>query len=1077
MRTTPMSAFARILTPRATGWGAGGSGATAIFIAGMLLATNSAAAAAAAADRPHTKPSAVLHAMQPLDHVAAVSTPALDLKKLEEEDRLRGVEGLPPRYAVPHPVHITPAAPGHGTWERLDDGTAVWRLRITNEDAVSINLGFTRYHMPAGARLFVYASDFSFVVRPFTSADNAIHGELWTPPVPGRDVTVELTLPPPRGRGMERYELVLGSINIGYRGFGDPAERSGACNVDVICPEGDDWRDEISSVAVISTGGSTFCTGFMVNNVRQDQTPYFMTARHCGVTAGNAPSLVTFWNYENSWCRPPGSGPSGGPGDGQLNQFNTGSVWRSSNAPSDFTLVELTSSPDPEWFVSFAGWNATPGDGPPSQWSVGIHHPATDEKRISFDYDPSATTSYLGNDVPGAGTHVRIIQWDLGTTEPGSSGSPLFDQNHRVIGQLHGGYASCSSLTSDWYGKFAVSWTGGGTPSAQLKYWLDPDDTGTLTLDTLSTRGMTVTPSNDVFHLGEVGGPFTYDNYEYTLSNNTANPVNYTVSLTNYIGLLINGDVQPISGTISPAGGQDSLTVTVGPMIYGLPADVYEEDIVFEDHTTGLSRTIRHTVEIGQTGITVTPDSPLNGSGPEGGPFTQAAVYTVTSTHPTAVNVSVNGSASWISVNGSTTPQIFQLNGIGDSAQVTVAFSAAANNLPIGLHSGSVAFTNTSGGAGDATRNVTLEVGRIVYHADDVPQPILDHTTIYSYVDVVEDFCIGNVEVDIDITHTWIGDLIVELQSPNGTVVRLHNRTGGSADDIVTRYSDSGEPGTTFPDGPGSLGDFNFGPAQGEWRLRVSDLATADQGTLNAWSLRLLPVGGTCPSPVLVHSFPFDSDPGWTTSGQWAFGVPCGCGDCGAGRVNPPSGYTGQYVYGYNLNGCYPNNMPEYALTSTAIDCSDLTNTTVSFWRWLGVERFIFDKARFQVSNNGTTWVTIWQNPDVTINESSWSQVNYNISALADGQPTVYLRWTMGPTDSSVTYQGWSIDDVEIWGVLPEAMCPGDLNDDGAVDVLDLLLLLDAWGPCTGCDADLNSDGAVDVLDLLLLLDAWGPCT
>ena len=114
---------------------------------------------------------------------------------------------------------------------------------------------------------------------------------------------------------------------------------SGACNNDVVCPEGDPWRDEIPSVAAISTGGSLFCTGFMVNNTAQDQKPYFMTAYHCGISSGNAASLVVYWNFETSTC--------GGTPDGSLSDFQTGSFFRSRYSPSDFALVELDSAPDP----------------------------------------------------------------------------------------------------------------------------------------------------------------------------------------------------------------------------------------------------------------------------------------------------------------------------------------------------------------------------------------------------------------------------------------------------------------------------------------------------------------------------------------------------------------------------------------------------------------------------------------------------------------------------------------------------------------------------------------------------------
>jgi hypothetical protein len=231
-------------------------------------------------------------------------------------------------------------------------------------------------------------------VGPFTAADNEDHGQLWSPILLGDEIIIEASLPSEKAGDLE---LALTYVNHGYAEFGKPHTiTSGSCNLDVVCPEGDAWRDQIRSVAVISTGGSTFCTGFLVNNTAQDLKGYFMTANHCGINSGNAPSLVTYWNYENSWCRPVGSPASGGPGDG---------------------------------------------------------------------------------------THIRITDWDLGTTEPGSSGSPLFDQNHRIIGQLHGGYAACGNNESDWYGRFYTSWTGGGSSSNRLSNWLDPLNTGQLTLD------------------------------------------------------------------------------------------------------------------------------------------------------------------------------------------------------------------------------------------------------------------------------------------------------------------------------------------------------------------------------------------------------------------------------------------------------------------------------------------------------------------------------------------------------------------------------------------------------------------
>ena len=225
---------------------------------------------------------------------------------------------------------------------------------------------------------------------------------------------------------------------------------------------------------------------------------------------------------------------------------------------------------------------------------------------------------------------------------------------------------------------------------------------------------------------------------------------------------------------------------------------------------------------------------------------------------------------------------------------------------------------------------------------------------------------------------------------------------------------------------------------------------------------------------TLLYSFSMDSDPGWNIEGDWAFGQPTGDGSHAG---DPGSGHTGDNVYGYNLAGDYTNNMPEYHLTTTALDCSDLFEVELRFQRWLGVERSAFDHATLSVSNNGTDWTEIWSNPNGIMSESEWTPVAYNISAVADDQPTVYLRWTMGTTDNSTTYPGWNIDDVEIWAVDLAPPCPGDLDGDGDVDLADLSQLLAHYGMTSGAvyeDGDIDGDGDVDLSDLSALLAVYG---
>ena len=414
-------------------------------------------------------------AVRPLHEVETLVMPAVDHAALLAEDAALAGPGVPPRYALRLPVDIDPNT--DGTWT-VEGASMVWRLRIQSPGALSLNLGFTRFRMPPGGALTFSASDGSTTRGPFTAADNEVHRELWTPMLETDDVLIEMRVPL-----ASDWELTLGSVNHGYRQFGAPPlpiEGSGDCNVDVICPEGDGWRDQIRSVAAISLGGDIGCSGFLINNTALDETPYFMTANHCGISAGNAPSLVAYWNYENSYCRPVGN--SGGPGDGILDQYNTGSIFRSAYSPSDFTLVELDDPVLAAADAYFAGWDRTAAD---STSAVAIHHPSSEEKRISFEDEPTTTTSYFGDASPGDGTHIRVEDWNLGTTEVGSSGSPLFNQEQRVVGQLHGGLAACGNDLPDWYGRFSVSWTGGGAASSRLSDWLDPVGTGASVLDGL----------------------------------------------------------------------------------------------------------------------------------------------------------------------------------------------------------------------------------------------------------------------------------------------------------------------------------------------------------------------------------------------------------------------------------------------------------------------------------------------------------------------------------------------------------------------------------------------------------------
>lgn len=168
----------------------------------------------------------------------------------------------------------------------------------------------------------------------------------------------------------------------------------------------------------------------------------------------------------------------------------------------------------------------------------------------------------------------------------------------------------------------------------------------------------------------------------------------------------------------------------------------------------------------------------------------------------------------------------------------------------------------------------------------------------------------------------------------------------------------------------------------------------------------------TISEQTIFYSQPMSANPNWTLQGQWAWGVPTG-----GTSPRPTAGFTGSNVLGYNLAGDYANNLAATYATSTAIDCSDYGNVQLAFRRWLGVETSQYDTASILVSNDNINWTQIWANSSTAnTQDSSWTLVTYDISAFADGQSTVYLRWGMGPTDGSVAFCGWHIDDVTLTG-------------------------------------------------------------
>ncbi len=338
----------------------------------------------------------------------------------------------------------------------------------------------------------------------YTSDDVLDHGQQNLSLCEGDNLMLELVEP----SGSRSSVLEMDQIMYAYRGTGFTKNKekgfgtSESCQVNVNCSEGNDWQDEkrgVARILVVIPGAQGWCTGSLVNNTRLDCTPYLLTAMHCAedVTTSNLNSWRFYFNYEATGCSNPSS-------EGLLGtKYTTGCVKIAASedisssgnlTKSDFYLIHLGSFGSSYQTVNRlksynAYWNGWDANNTASPRGVGIHHPDGDLKKISHYTATVSSVSYGG---VNPNTHW-MTTWvsttnGFGVTEPGSSGSPLFNfngGNSRIVGTLSGGSSTCNfSDKTDLYGKMSYHWASAGSSSSlQLKPWLDPESTGLTTID------------------------------------------------------------------------------------------------------------------------------------------------------------------------------------------------------------------------------------------------------------------------------------------------------------------------------------------------------------------------------------------------------------------------------------------------------------------------------------------------------------------------------------------------------------------------------------------------------------------
>ncbi|MFM1998660.1 MAG: hypothetical protein RL204_607 [Bacteroidota bacterium] len=399
-----------------------------------------------------------------------------------------------------------------GVWTTMPNGDRIWQLRFRTADAKAVGVLFNDMYLPVGSQLFIYSADRSYFEGPYDSNENHPSGIYRTGEVFGDEAILEYIQP----------ATVVGEAHLGIRGFinfyrfiHDTREDRGgvgtseACEIDVNCPEGTDWVNERQAVvrlSLVAGNGVGLCTGTLVNNTSGDCKNYVLTAMHCTIDsdASDLLSSTVRFNFQRANC---------GSGSAPQAQQKVGIILRADSndgggsTGSDFALVEMDDSIPSSWDPYYAGWNASTSA--PSADSNGhkgycLHHPSGDAKKIS-------TTNTVVQGTWGASNHHWRVTWvetvtEWGVTEGGSSGSPLFDKDHKIVGTLTGGGSFCSAPTaSDYYGKMDKHWTGNPNPSNEdLVDWLDAAGTGLTSLGGAYPNTSSSTPCAPVVNVNEL---------------------------------------------------------------------------------------------------------------------------------------------------------------------------------------------------------------------------------------------------------------------------------------------------------------------------------------------------------------------------------------------------------------------------------------------------------------------------------------------------------------------------------------------------------------------------------------------
>lgn len=438
---------------------------------------------------------------------------------MAEQDAAKGTlrTGLFADLTVPFTIHGDSLSMGQ--WTALPDGARLAQVELLSDGAQGIRVEFAQLLLPAGAYALVYDSEGNQAFGPFQVIPPGMDS-LWAPTISGPSIRVEILLPP----GISSAGVHVEIRRVVHQ-FLDPAALSkaaGACNLDVTCyPAWAQTALGVAGIGAVGNTGSLFCTATLLNdNDPCTDTPYVLTANHCIGNQSEASSLEFYWEYDTASCGGAAPSPSSVPRTTGGADYLAGSGGTGlTGGGNDFTLLRMRN--DPPANLTRVGFSAAVQ--PLGTAVTCIHHPRGHYKRITF--------GSLTNPIGEYPSLYHEVTWSQGTTEPGSSGSPMMlTSTQQIIGQLWGGYASCSALgDSDFYGRFDKTYPViadyiGGPPAvafAQTQY------TGT-------EGGSAVSIAFELPVAAPAGGA----TLTYTLSPQTAQPGNDYVAATGTVTFL-----------------------------------------------------------------------------------------------------------------------------------------------------------------------------------------------------------------------------------------------------------------------------------------------------------------------------------------------------------------------------------------------------------------------------------------------------------------------------------------------------------------------------------------------------------